>query len=337
MFGIRVGALGARRRPGNILLPTQDAPTLDLDWTTGVHPGAMWRYTRGTFANDMLYDGSGTGAQLPIHTPLLRSGEGFYADDNRTNNATGVTTQTITLAVDVYCLWIVGGTSATVAANTAVGSGFGVATPGTPVVFTITSAGTVDITVVGTPTFLQCEGILTARDRGPSSFVAYGQGRGVPIDALMVGSWFNPTAFTFVAEWRQHPSVVVANTTSLSYFRMDDSSTGTNRITIVKLNGGGGLRCNYVGNGVATTVGTDLAESKGSITKWGITYTAGTVKGCRNGGAVETISPADPMTGITRIGWMPIASGISLAVSFRRRVRFWNRVLSDVELQAATA
>lgn len=66
--------------------------------------------------------------------------------------------ETITIgATGTYTLWVNGSGSAAVAAGTAVGSGFGTATNGTPVVFAISSTGTVGITVTGSLQALQVE------------------------------------------------------------------------------------------------------------------------------------------------------------------------------------
>lgn len=64
--------------------------------------------------------------------------------------------QTINLATTgTYTLWIEGTGSVAVAAGTAVGSGFGSATAAVPVTFTITTGGTVNLTVTGSPTLVQ--------------------------------------------------------------------------------------------------------------------------------------------------------------------------------------
>lgn len=62
---------------------------------------------------------------------------------------------TASLPIGTYTLWIEGPGSVTVAANTAVGAGFGAALDGTNVTFTISTAGTVNLTVAGAPTLVQ--------------------------------------------------------------------------------------------------------------------------------------------------------------------------------------
>ena len=63
--------------------------------------------------------------------------------------------QTVTLsATGTYTLWIEGTGSVAVAAGTAVGTGFGSATAGNKVTFTLSAGGTVDLTVTGTVTLV---------------------------------------------------------------------------------------------------------------------------------------------------------------------------------------
>jgi len=71
-------------------------------------------------------------------------------------NPTAPANQTITLATTgTYTLWIEGPGSVAVAAGTAVGTGFGSASAGVPVVFAISTGGTVNLTVTGAPTLVQ--------------------------------------------------------------------------------------------------------------------------------------------------------------------------------------
>jgi len=64
--------------------------------------------------------------------------------------------QTVTLsATGTYTLWIEGPGSVAAAAGTAVGTGFGSASTGVPVTFTLSAGGTVNLTVTGAPTLVQ--------------------------------------------------------------------------------------------------------------------------------------------------------------------------------------
>lgn len=72
-------------------------------------------------------------------------------------NPTTPATQTRTLSAGTYTLSISGTGSITSSAGTAVGSGFGAATDGTPNTFVVSTGGTVVFTVAGTPTYAQVE------------------------------------------------------------------------------------------------------------------------------------------------------------------------------------
>ncbi|SOD01794.1 hypothetical protein SAMN05216486_10164 [bacterium JGI 053] len=62
------------------------------------------------------------------------------------------TTQTVSLAVGSYRVWLVGTGSVTASAGTAVGSGFAAATEAAPITIVITTAGTVSFTRAGVVT-----------------------------------------------------------------------------------------------------------------------------------------------------------------------------------------
>lgn len=90
---------------------------------------------------------------------LVRTSRGAQVTPTYTQlavNPTAPANQTINLATPgTYTLWIEGPGSVAVAAGTAVGTGFGSASAAVPVVFTISTGGTVDLTVTGAPTLVQ--------------------------------------------------------------------------------------------------------------------------------------------------------------------------------------
>jgi len=82
----------------------------------------------------------------------------FEARTNNLLNSTAPATQTTaSLATGTYTLWVNGSGSATSSAGTAVGTGFGAATNGTPNIFTLSGAGTVVVTVSGSLNAFQLE------------------------------------------------------------------------------------------------------------------------------------------------------------------------------------
>lgn len=104
--------------------------------TTGIWTAAAANEPRFE-TNGLKHDGAATNLFLNSGTPA---------------------TQNINLATTgTYCCWIEGAGSATVAANSATITGAGAATAGTPVVFVVTGAGTVDVTIAGVVTICQVE------------------------------------------------------------------------------------------------------------------------------------------------------------------------------------
>lgn len=102
----------------------------------------------------------------PLTAPL------WLCEPARTNyalqSATPVTHTTGSIPAGTYCLWCEGGTSVTATAGTAVGT-FGAATPGVPKTITITTAGTVVLTVAGVVTWVQLESGAFPTSRIPTT------------------------------------------------------------------------------------------------------------------------------------------------------------------------
>lgn len=338
MFGMRVGAVGARRRPGSGLLPSQTAPVLDYNFVTRTQ-GPMWTYACSTTATDLVYDGTPPANSVAVNTPVLGA-RGVFIQPTRTQSfasPAAPATQSISLANGTYILWIAGSGSGTSSAGTAVGSGFGAATAGTPNVFTITSPGTVTITIAGGPSNAQVENATSGT--APSSFIGGLASRGNSVDNFLLGSWFNPAAFSFVAEF-DYPGILSngeAGVTSV-FFRMDDG-TNNNRVSINWPTGTQNVVTNVGSGGVTLTTGDTVAMVAGATVKWGVSLTAGQLFTCRNGGTVTDVNGGTVImpVGINKIAWATVVSGFRIVPTWRRRIRFWNRALSSAELQAATA
>ncbi|RYD50585.1 MAG: hypothetical protein EOP52_13820 [Sphingobacteriales bacterium] len=85
---------------------------------------------------------------------------GLLSEETRTNfllNSASPSSQTVSLNAGSYTLWVEGAGSCVCAAGTAAGSGFGTATAGSKVTFSISTAGTVVFTVTGGLARFQCE------------------------------------------------------------------------------------------------------------------------------------------------------------------------------------
>jgi uncharacterized protein YmfQ (DUF2313 family) len=144
-------------------------PLLYIDFTLPLHGSVELSYTRT--GPKGYFDSSGAlqmaAANLwPLdYDPDALTASGRSIFPARTNyflNSLAPVTQTVDLTGELegmYTVAVTGSGSAEVAANTAIGSGFGAATEGSPVTFTMDTAGTVDVTIVGSVDACQLEGV----------------------------------------------------------------------------------------------------------------------------------------------------------------------------------
>lgn len=98
----------------------------------------------------------GTGAAISTSTLLGYLAEGLKTQYFKVSAAPATQTSQ-SLGTGTYTLWMDGTGSIAVAGNTATITGAGTASAGTDVTFTVTVAGTVDLTVTGSPTRAQLE------------------------------------------------------------------------------------------------------------------------------------------------------------------------------------
>ncbi len=151
-------------------------PAWSIDFTSQSPASAGLTFARASAAGSYNAQGNWVTAlndtlRLSYH-PQSQVPLGFLAEESRTNyllNSTSPVTQTVALGTGTYTFWNEGSGSCTCAAGTAVGTGFGTATAGAPVVFTVSTAGSVVFTVSGSPSRFQCENGTTA-----TSFIATG-------------------------------------------------------------------------------------------------------------------------------------------------------------------
>jgi len=141
----------------------------DLDFVHGrawaggaASPSSLIACTRASAG--MAQKANGGWATFAANAPRITD-QGLLAEESRTNlflNSAAPVTQTITLsATGSYTLsvWGVSG-SATVAAGTATGTGFGAvgaAVTGGRLTFSITATGTITVTISGSPLYVQVE------------------------------------------------------------------------------------------------------------------------------------------------------------------------------------
>jgi hypothetical protein len=259
---------------------------------------------------------------------------GLLIEEQRTNyllNSGAPATQSVTLGTGIYTLWVEGSGSATSAAGTAVGTGFGAATDGSPNVFTLTGAGTVSITVTGSVTIFQLENGAFATSYIPTTGATATRSADV---AAMTGtnfsSWYNQAQGTFLCEF------TTLSTAGNRYPFSANDTTLNNRINLFS-NAGEQINNRFVVAGVASnpaTTGNILIN--GASNKVGIAYKAGTdgVGSVFNGGTVQTSSPSDvPFLTRLEIGQNLAAEHLN---GWIKSIKYYQSRLSNAQLQALT-
>lgn len=224
--------------------------------------------------------------------------------------------ETITIgATGTYTLWVNGSGSAAVAAGTAVGSGFGTATNGTPVVFAISTIGTVGITVTGSLQALQVE----AGQFGTSLIPQAATTRAA--DAVTVRSIpsLGPAYTLFGSGIALAPASYTAGQTLAS---ITDGTT-SNRAQIGRASVSGNASAIIVAGGVAQYNRSISSIVTGAVIRMGLALQAGDQEAYTNGigliGGTDN-GPTMP-SGITTVALGNVAS-----------VAFWNGVVCEVAI-----
>lgn len=130
-----------------------------------VTPASLLTTARASLESSLLVTDPGGAPFLSFNNniPAIVPGRGLQVYQGATNNllnSTAPATQTTaSLAIGTYVLWCnsAAGGTATVSAGTATITGAGAASQGSPLVFSVTVAGTVTVTVAGTVSAFQLE------------------------------------------------------------------------------------------------------------------------------------------------------------------------------------
>lgn len=195
-------------------------------------------FTRSTTAT--YEDSSGILQTAAINAPRFNySGgvaQGLLIEDAATNlepNSSNGLNSTITVSTGDNTISMTGTGSLAVVVNTAIGTGFGTATEGSPVTFNISTGGTVDLTVTGTVDTKQLEAGANATSYIPTSGSTVSRDRDVcTIDGTRFTDFWNATQGTmyidqnidFQADW---VGVISANDgTSANLIELQQSNTG---------------------------------------------------------------------------------------------------------------
>lgn len=155
---------GGRQGPAALAAPAwwHAEACLALDFKAGRYMrGGAERTTDAAFtvtrsSHIRLFDKAGALQTIGNNT-LPRTDRGLHANGQFVQSAVNWNApadETISLGIGTFTLAVWGSGSVAVAAGTATGSGFGSASEGSPVTFTISGAGTVGLTVTGSPEYV---------------------------------------------------------------------------------------------------------------------------------------------------------------------------------------
>lgn len=313
-------------------------PILDLDFVDrpslqypGLPPISFSRASTATYR-----DASGVRRVAAVNEPRFdhdKNGNplGLLVERDNTNylrnSLTPVSQTTQTLNVGVYTLSCEGAGAVSLISNSAVVTGAGTATEGNPIVFQVTTAGTVDVTVTDPLETFQIENF-----NGASSVIVTG-GTAVSraADVATLSMQMNSLRGTLIGEAHLPQAVTVG----AQVFCALDDGTNVNRVVIFR---GAGLTVNGGCRAVVSTSSTNryqadssFAISAGSFAKIAIGYESGNTASAVNGVlSIETLDNAFVLTGINvlRMGSQTPAGSASL-YGHLRRVRYWPEKLPD--------
>jgi hypothetical protein len=326
-----------------------EAPALDLSFMT---PGSLDARITVTRASVGTYiDATGiqqtAGNNVPRweYDPVTHVLRGLLIEDGRTNyllnSAAPVSQTTVGLPVNTYMFWMVGSGSATIAAGTAVGTGFGSASAASPLVFTTTGVGTVIVTLTGSVTQFQLEG--TGTNVFPTSFIPTAGAaviRQADVVSLPVTGWLGPDPHT--------------GTLFMEAMRLVAQGTGAGPFILNLVNSaaaGDSVGLGFLATNFISMRNASIGDPPSSYTqsvapnpaplpfKAAHSFTPGTQL-CSVGGAspvgLNRATVAGSTPDVLVLGGQLSTTAGGRMNGYLRRVRYWPRALSSAELQSVT-
>jgi hypothetical protein len=304
-------------------------PSLALDFANARYWGPQtfgapeatpgWSFSRTGVETDLA-----TGAtQFATGVPVILAGLGLQVYEARTNsflNSAAPVTQSITLGTGTYVVGVWGSGSATSSAGTATGSGFGAAAAGSPNVFTLTGAGSVTITIGGSPTFVDVQLGAFLTPHIPTAGASATRGAA----SASVGGLSLPVACTIFAETGPY-----VGTGNAGILRAAPLSAGT----YVGIASAGGNVTGWAASGLAGFAGASTSTNNKTAL---VLNTGGVFRACRNGGAVSGSTSSDYTGGSTSIDLGQVTGGSTPLNGYLRRVVIYPQALTDAQIQAMT-
>lgn len=302
--------------------------------------GLLENFTRASTAT--YFDSAGVLQTAAVNTPRFTYDPvtlqplTFLVEEARTNfllNSVTPATQTVTLAIGTYTLWVTGTGSCTPAAGTAVGTGFATATSTTPDTFTITTAGTVVFTVSGSLVRFQCENGGAASSFIPTSGTAVTRAQDMP-NSSSIG-FVNASEGTFITVFR--PSLPIAFMPLVS---LGSATTERVSISCSDSNPFNRARMSMVRSGVvqiaSNSSNTGITQNIKAIV--GMSYKQDDSVWCLNGGAINadtTCLVPSFTSAVLTIGGNGTASTSNYTGTFET-VLYYPKRLTNAEIQRLT-
>jgi hypothetical protein len=280
--------------------------------------------TRASMGTDLLPT-SASGAAFNTFAsgaPRITPGKGLLVEEARTNlylNSGAPATQTITLGVGTFVCWVNGIGTIVVTLGTAVGSGTGIASQGSPVNLVITTGGTVIFTLGSTLNTVQVEQIGTSGTFGTSYIPTAGASVTRAADNISLKNYpVFGAGYTFLIN--ANSAVTAAQTAGPISFMMDDGSNN-NRI-LFTVNGTPVSSLFVESGGVGATINLVGSWAGGAIGRTALALTAGAQSGTFNSGTIGTATSALPVSPTE--AYIGSNHGASLWWnSYIRRVTIW--------------
>jgi hypothetical protein len=310
----------ARRRPALDLRYAQRGAFEGRE--TFTRASMAWEDDETSFANNV---------------PRFPPGLGLRVEPARTNslaNPAMPATQTISLGTGTFVLFVQGSGSCEVAANTATGSGFDTATEGSPVVFTISGAGTVDFTVAGSLDWFNCQ--AGAFRTTPILAASAGTTRAADVCSFAsgnVGIPVTPGGLTWLIKGRAAPG-----TGTDQFFGTLDNGASSHFVAFRRLDSSRELRAQVAVSGSMTcNLNLGVVDDEEDFAAW-FCIAANNFAGALVGGVVQTDTNGAMPTGLAwkRVGYWAFNSGLEWAGTIARDITF-NRRLSNAEAAALAA
>ena len=323
----------SRSQPSSSLVGAGPAGTLDLSFlSASLDPSITWTRANANATTGTFLDPSGVSFSTVLaNIPRISVANGLLVEGARTNlllnSSAPVTQTTASLAIGSYALWVNGAGSAMPSAGTAVGAGFAPATQGNPSSFTLSTAGTVTVTVTGALNRFQLEAGLDASSYVPTAGTTLG--RSVDSGVLPTAAWFNAAEGSLVVDFLLPQIVNVA-------LDLPSLSTDTNNNYDFRVTNGALQVFPFVAGSTTAVVNVTGTVAARVVQRAGFTYAGSTrrVAACLSGGLIgASFASSLPAVSQVKFGVVRVA-GFN---GFVQRIRYWPRALNDSELRGYTA